>query len=74
MNINRKVVAKKALQKKIKLAKQTRRTKWAPFWAILRKYGKGKRVHPSRITRIKRHWRRTKLKIQPRRIKKTHLG
>lgn len=60
--------------KKIKLGVQTRRTKWAPFWAVLRKFGAGKRVHPSEITKQRRHWRRTKLKIKPRKIRKAHLG
>lgn len=60
--------------KKVHLAAQTRKTKWAPFWAVIRKYGMGKRVHPSRITAHRRHWRRTKLKIKPRRVKKQHLG
>lgn len=61
-------------QKKIKLGVQTRRTKWAPFWAILRKFGMGKKVHPSEMTRQRRHWRRTKLKIKPRKVRKSHLG
>lgn len=60
--------------KKVKLAKQNRRTKWAPFWAVIRKYGPGKRVHPSQITKQRRHWRRTKLKIKPRIVRKPHLG
>ena len=60
--------------KKVKLANATRRTKWAPFWAVLKKYGMGKRVHPSQITKQRRHWRRTKLKIKPRKVRKTHLG
>jgi len=60
--------------KKIKLSKQGKKTKWAPFWTVLRKFGVGKRVHPSRMTRVRRSWRRTKLKIKPRRIKKKHLG
>ena len=68
------VKEKKQNQKKIRLAKAGKRTKWAPFWAILRKYNKGKRVHPSRITRIRRNWRVNKLKIKPRRIRKQHLG
>lgn len=62
------------LQKKVKLGTQTRKTKWAPFWAVIRKYGMGKRVHPSQITKQKRHWRKTKLKIKPRRQRKQHLG
>jgi len=61
-------------QKKIKLGVQTRRTKWAPFWAVLRRFGKGKRVHPSQMTAQRRHWRRTTLKIGPRRTPKSHLG
>jgi len=52
-------------QRKIKYAKHGRRTKWAPFWAVVKKYGKGKRVHPSFMTRIKRNWRRNKLRIKP---------
>ena len=61
-------------QKKVKLAVHTRRTKWAPFWAVVRKYGKGKRVHPSQITAQRRHWRRTKLKVGPRKVHNSHLG
>lgn len=64
----------KSYNKKIKLAKETRKTKWAPFWAVLRKFGPGKRVHPSQITAQRRHWRRTKLKIKPRRTPKSHSG
>ena len=60
--------------KKIKLAKKNKLTKWAPFWAVVRKFGPGKRVHPSQITKQRRHWRRTKLKIAPRKIRKRHLG
>jgi len=67
-------MAIKKHQKKVKLAVHTRRTKWAPFWAVLRKYGKGKRVHPSQITKQRRHWRRTKLKVKPRRLPNSHLG
>jgi ribosomal protein L39E len=61
-------------QKKIKLAVATRRTKWAPFWAVLKKFGRGKRVHPSQMTKIRRHWRRTKLKIKPRRTPRSFSG
>jgi len=64
----------KPTSKKIKLAKQGRRTKWAPFWLVFKVYGKGKKIHPSRLTRMKRSWRRTKLKIKPRRIRKRYLG
>ena len=61
-------------QKKIKLARKTGQTKWAPFWAVIKKFGTGKRKHPSEITAYRRHWRRTKLKIKPRRTPNTHLG
>ena len=36
--------------KKEKLTKLGRRTKWAPVWAVLRKFGPGKKVHPSAMT------------------------
>lgn len=61
-------------QKKIKLGTKNKITKWAPFWTVLKKYGKGKKVHPSAITAQKRNWRHIKLKIKPRRIKKRFLG
>jgi len=62
-------------QKKVKLSVAGRRTKWAPIWAVLRKFGAGgKRVHPSSITAHRRNWRRTKLKIKPRRMRKQQLG
>lgn len=61
-------------QKKIKLGVANRQTKWAPFWVVLRKFGTGHRTHPSAITKHRRHWRRTKLKIKPRRTTKKHLG
>lgn len=67
-------VPKKQRQKKVKLAVANRRTKWAPIWVIVRKFGQGKRIHPSATTRIRRNWRQTKLKIKPRRMKKQHLG
>ncbi len=60
--------------KKEKLAKKARQSKWAPIWAVLRKYGPGRKVHPSVMTRHRRSWRRTKLKIKPRRMRKSHLG
>jgi len=60
--------------KKIKLGVHGRRTKWAPVWAVIRKFGQGKRKHPSEMTRIRRSWRRTKLKVKPRKMKKRHLG
>jgi ribosomal protein L39E len=68
------VVPKKKQQKKIKLSKANKKTKWAPAWIILKKFGAGKRVHPSRVTSVRRSWRRTKLKIKPRNVRKRHLG
>lgn len=65
---------KRRYQKKVKLSKQAKRTKWAPVWVVLKKFGAGKRIHPSAITKIKRNWKVTKLKIKPRRMKKQHLG
>ena len=64
----------KSNQKKTKLAKHGRHTKWAPFWTVLRKYGPGKKVHPSKLTRVKRNWRTRKLKLKPRRMRKDYLG
>ncbi|MEM4326136.1 MAG: hypothetical protein QXU40_02450 [Candidatus Pacearchaeota archaeon] len=61
-------------QKKIKLARRAKQTKWAPIFSVLRKYGKGKRIHPSTLTRYKRSWRRTKLHIKPRKQKKSHFA
>lgn len=60
--------------KKVHLAVENRTTKWAPFWAILKKYGLGHKAHPSQITKHRRHWRRIKLKIKPRKQRKQHLG
>lgn len=60
--------------KKSKLAVQGRRTKWAPVWAVIKKYGMGKRVHPSVMTKQKRSWRRTKLHIKPGKRRKSHFG
>jgi len=45
------------------LSKANSKTKWAPFWAVLKVFGKTRRVHPSRITDEKRSWRRGKIKI-----------
>jgi ribosomal protein L39E len=64
----------KNIQKKSTLAKKARQTKWAPVWAVLKKFGKGKKVHPSQMTRHRRSWRRNKLHIKPRRQKKSHFG
>ena len=67
-------IQKRRFQKKIKLSKHNRRTKWAPFWAVVKKYGKGKRVHPSYMTRIRRSWRRTKLRTKPYNDRKRQFG
>lgn len=61
-------------QKKATLTKKARQTKWAPVWAVLRKYGMGKRVHPSAMTKNRRSWRRTKLKVKPKKMRKSHYG
>ena len=61
-------------EKKSKLVVKGRQTKWAPVWAVMKKYGTGKRVHPSAMTAYKRNWRRTKLHIKPRRIRKSYMG
>jgi ribosomal protein L21E len=60
--------------KKRHLDRAQRQTNWAPFWTVLKKFGKGKKVHPSRITHVKRSWTRSNLKIKPRRTRKQHLG
>jgi hypothetical protein len=65
---------KAASSKKRHLDRAKRQTKWAPFWTVLKKFGKGKRVHPSRITHVKRSWSRNSLKIKPRIMKKKNLG
>ena len=67
-------MVKKKYQKKIKLSRQNRKTRWAPVWLVLKKLGTGKKVHPSSVTALKRSWRRTKLKIKPRRQRKQQLG
>ena len=60
--------------KKEKLAVKGRQTKWAPVWAVLKKYGVGKRVHPSSMTKNRRSWRRTKLNVRPKKMRKSHYG
>ncbi len=52
----------KHFSRKQRLIKLNRRTRWAPFWATVKTFGKTRRVHPSRITSIKRSWRRNKTK------------
>lgn len=60
--------------KKERLAVKGRQTKWAPIWAVLRKFGTGKRVHPSALTRHRRSWKRTKLHMKPGIRRKSHFG
>ena len=48
--------------KKKRLAKAGKQTRWAPFWLIPKIFGVGRRIHPFRITKNKRHWRRTRVK------------
>jgi len=60
--------------RKARLVKKGRQTKWAPVWAVLRKFGVGKRVHPAAITRFKRNWRKTKLHMKPRVSRPNHYG
>ena len=60
--------------KKEKLTVAGRQTKWAPFWVVLKKFGVGKRVHPSATTHHRRSWKRTKLHIKPGKRRKSHFG
>jgi len=69
--VSRKIKSKSS--RKRHLGKAQSQTKWAPFWTILKKFGKGKKVHPSAITHIRRNWRRSSLKIKPRTTKKKYL-
>ena len=51
--------------RKLRYAKKGKQTVWAPFWTIPKIYGKGAMgsVHPGRHTTVKRHWKRTKIKM-----------
>jgi len=60
--------------KKVKLGVKNRQTRWAPMWVVVKKFGQGRKKHPSEMTAVKRSWNRTKLKIKPRKMKKKHLG
>lgn len=55
----------KSLAQKKRLAKKKKQTKWAPIWAVPKALGKSKlgKVHPSAITKVKRRWNRTKIKL-----------
>ncbi|MEK6807540.1 MAG: 50S ribosomal protein L39e [Nanoarchaeota archaeon] len=50
---------------KKRLGKANSQTKWAPFWVIPKIYGmkRGRHVHPSRITHVKRNWRKSRIKV-----------
>ena len=48
--------------KKARLSKKLRQTRWAPFWTVPKIYGKTRKVHPGRHTKVKRQWRRSKTK------------
>lgn len=48
--------------KKARLISAKSQTRWAPMFAIIKKFGKGKRVHPSQMS-MKRSWRRNSLKL-----------
>ena len=53
----------KHIAKKVRLAKLGRRTRWAPIWTVPKIYGPGRKVHPSRHTEAKRHWKRNSTKV-----------
>jgi len=48
--------------KKKRLIKKGKSTRWAPFWAVPKVFGIGRKIHPSRITSKKRNWKRNKIK------------
>lgn len=52
----------KHINKKNRLIKAGSQTRWAPYWAVIKIFGPGKPVHPSRITTKKRSWRRSTIK------------
>ena len=64
----------KNFERKKRLGVKGRQTKWAPVWAVLKKFGVGKRIHPSQMTRTKRSWTRTKLHMKPRKARPNHYG
>jgi len=47
--------------KKKRLGKAGKQTRWAPFWLIPKVLGKGKKVHPSHLTKVKRDWKRDRI-------------
>ncbi len=48
--------------RKKRLNNRRKHTRWAPFWTVPILYGKTRRVHPGRHTKLKRSWRRRKTK------------
>jgi ribosomal protein L39E len=57
------MTSRKSRSKKKKLDKAAKESKAAPYWAILRKFGK-RRSHRWRLNpQMRRHWRRNKIKV-----------
>lgn len=56
--------SRKGSGKKKRLASKRKQIRWAPFWVVPKKVGmkRAKKVHPGRFTKIKRNWRRKKIK------------
>ena len=54
--------SRKTSGKKNRLIKASKQTKWAPFWLIPKVFGLGRKIHPSRLTKKKRHWRRNRIR------------
>ena len=52
----------KHINKKLRLARFHKLTRWAPYWVIPKTYGLGRKIHPGRLTKYKRDWRRNKTK------------
>ncbi|MFT4311369.1 MAG: 50S ribosomal protein L39e [Candidatus Woesearchaeota archaeon] len=50
------------LNRKLRLNKKSKQTRWAPFWTVPKIYGKSRRIHPGRHTTVKRNWKRLKTK------------
>ena len=58
------MASRKPSGKKKRLISKGKQTKWAPFWIVPKIVGmkRAKQVHPGRFTKIKRSWKRTKIK------------
>jgi len=48
--------------RKKRLAKLRSLARWAPYWTVPKIYGKSRKGHPGRHTKVKRSWRRVKSK------------